>query len=74
MRTPTVPAAWPRSPTPAAATVLGSASEVARLREGSDEALGLRAAKENGTYPRDCAYRHYDRGTALPPNPAADRR
>lgn len=47
--------------------VIGSEAELRLLAEGSDELLGLRAAKQNGTYPTDYRYRHFDAGTALTP-------
>jgi glyoxylase-like metal-dependent hydrolase (beta-lactamase superfamily II) len=47
------------------APVFADAAELALLAEGSDEALGLRAAKENGTYPRDYVYPHFTGGHAL---------
>lgn len=43
------------------ATVYASAPEAVMLREGTDEQLGLVAAKLNGTYPPDYRYRHLDR-------------
>ncbi|MFZ0217851.1 MAG: MBL fold metallo-hydrolase [Candidatus Dormiibacterota bacterium] len=48
------------------AQVLANPIEIDLLRRGSDEALGLRAAKENGTYPADYVYPHYERGDPLP--------
>lgn len=45
--------------------VFGDAAEVDLLARGTDFALGLEAAKENGTYPRDYIYPHYDGATAL---------
>jgi hydroxyacylglutathione hydrolase len=50
------------------ARVLGHAAELELLARGTDEALGLRAAKENGTYPADYVYVHYEGGEALPEN------
>lgn len=48
------------------APVWADARELRLLAEGTDEALGLRAAKENGTYPADYVYPHYDGGRPLP--------
>jgi len=50
------------------APVWGDAAEVRLLRDGSDAALGLTAAKHNGTYPEDYAYPHFDGGRPLPPD------
>lgn len=45
--------------------VIGSTAELQLLAEGSDDRLGLRAAKQNGTYPADYRYRHFDGGIPL---------
>lgn len=47
------------------APVLASEPELALLRTGDPTALGLDAAKRNGTYPRDYAYRTHAGGTAV---------
>lgn len=47
------------------AEVIGDPGELRLLAEGDDEALGLRAAKLNGTYPDDYVYPHVAGGTAL---------
>lgn len=59
------------------ATVVGDAKELRLLAAGDDEALGLRAAKENGTYPADYVYPHIETGTPVGPDwslEAGDRR
>lgn len=48
------------------APVYSSEAELRLLRTGSDAALGLSAAKANGTYPADYRYPHYDGGRPLP--------
>lgn len=45
--------------------VFADPAELRLLAEGSDEALGLRAAKNNGTYPADYRYPHYDGGRPI---------
>ncbi|HEY3684181.1 MAG TPA: MBL fold metallo-hydrolase [Streptosporangiaceae bacterium] len=50
------------------APVRSDAAELRLLGGGSDEALGLRAAKENGTYPADYRYPHFDGGRPLAPD------
>jgi hydroxyacylglutathione hydrolase len=47
------------------APVFGDAAELGLLADGSDRDLGLEAAKENGTYPREYAYPHYRGGMPL---------
>lgn len=47
------------------ASVLSSAPELELLRTGDTTALGLDAAKRNGTYPPNYAYRTYAAGTPV---------
>ncbi|MGH3518352.1 MAG: MBL fold metallo-hydrolase [Haloechinothrix sp.] len=46
------------------AQVFASEPEVSLLRAGSDEQLGLDAARRNGTYPADYTYQHHETAAA----------
>jgi glyoxylase-like metal-dependent hydrolase (beta-lactamase superfamily II) len=47
------------------ARVVGSEAELGLLAAGDDAALGLDAARRNGTYPADYRYPHFEGGVAL---------
>lgn len=53
--------------TASGAPVYADPAELRLLAEGGDAALGLRAAKNNGTYPADYEYPHHAGGRPLPP-------